>query len=726
MCHSVVHARQRLSLLACLAGTCACLTLAPVTRAGDQVDSPEALVEQSQESPSDSTISSEHSIDDGDQTNESSSRSESSNTSAELADLAELDDSLDLMFADFDVIVSASRTTQSAQLASAAVSTLSGEFLHYSGVTRIEDAFDFALGVDILRVDRSRSAIGVRGLHQIFSDRTLFLQNGRNISNALYGGIDLQQHALFIENIERIEFLRGPGSGAWGANAFNGVINVIEKSPRDTAGTLTQYTITEYGDQQGFFRVGDSDESLSWRLSGQFDHRKSSNDAVGGPDLSEDDWSRSRQFSFDAVYDIDASSAFEFGGSYTHLDRGTVEELGLNSEADIRVDRGSAYAKLIHTLESGSELSLNWYGSYSDESQPTLWRASMYDTTFDGQFTFRPTDEHEVTVGGTVRYINFETTPPDAGDFLESQTEAETWIGGFISNRWQVTDRWTVEGQARYDWYSGTEGDFAGRLAVLRLLDPDGNHVLRFGAARSFRTPQSGVRDFELRTQEIEIPGLPVRLFGLNFDRPGEVNNEQLYSLELGYAGKLTDNISLNSDLYYQRYYDLTGIAAELEPEPQVGRQFFSVGNVGNATAWGFETELKYQDESNSFAVWYAFNDLQFSSGVENVRAFAPAPHKVGLRARTHLTDALVLSANYRFMDQTPAIVAFGIPDIRDNHRLDITLAIKDPSSTVEILLGVADVFDETDTPINTQSNPFGDPLETPGQSFFARVQIEF
>lgn len=642
-----------------------------------------------------------------------------------LDEFESLDESLDLLLEDFDVVVSASRTAQSASLASAAVSTLSSEFLHYSGARNIQDVFEFALGTDVLRLDRNRWAIGVRGLHQTFSDRTLFLQNGRNISDPIYGGIDFQRQPIFVENIERIEFLRGPGSGAWGANAFNGVVNVIEKSPRDTAGVLSQYSINEYGDQQAFLRLGESTDTLSWRVSAQFNEVESSDDAIDGGVFQSNDWSRSRLLSFDGVYDFDTESSFEFGGGYAHLERGSSGDFA-STFNDVRVDRGNAYAKLNHVLEDGSSLSLQWYGAYQDESSPGAWRADTADTTFDGQYTFQPADDHEMTIGATARYVHIEISDAVNGALLEDQTAAEAWLGGFISNRWQVTDQWIVEGQARYDWYSSTEGDFAGRLTVLRLLDPEGDHVLRFGAARSFRTPQLGIRGFTLQAQPIEAPGLPPDLFALNFETSTELDNEQLYSLELGYSGRLTERITLDADAYYMRYYDLTGIENLPEPQPQIGRRFARFTNVGGAVGWGFETELTYRDEQNSIALWYGMNHLTVDEQITNARSFGPARNKFGVRARTSLTEAVTASANYRFTDTTPAVTEFGIPDIRDSHRLDLTLAWSDPSSTFEILLGVEDVFDSTDTPIVPQTSPLSTPLETPGRTFFVRAQIEF
>ncbi|MBZ0172524.1 MAG: TonB-dependent receptor plug domain-containing protein, partial [Phycisphaerales bacterium] len=117
--------------------------------------------------------------------------------------LDDLDESVGLMFEDFDVVVTAGRTAQPINMTAVPVSVLTAKDIHLSGVATVPELFDFVPGMDALRIDRNLWSIGVRGLHQEFSDRTLLLVNGRTESSAFHGGIDFQLTPLFIEDIER-------------------------------------------------------------------------------------------------------------------------------------------------------------------------------------------------------------------------------------------------------------------------------------------------------------------------------------------------------------------------------------------------------------------------------------------------------------------------------------------------------------------------------------------
>jgi outer membrane cobalamin receptor len=106
-------------------------------------------------------------------------------------ELLDLGDSIDLLFEDFDIVISASRSAQTSNLAPVPVSILSSDDIHYSGVGELPELFAFVPGFDALQLDKNRWSLGVRGLHQTFSDRTLFLMNGRNVSSPVHGGVDL-------------------------------------------------------------------------------------------------------------------------------------------------------------------------------------------------------------------------------------------------------------------------------------------------------------------------------------------------------------------------------------------------------------------------------------------------------------------------------------------------------------------------------------------------------
>ena len=107
-------------------------------------------------------------------------------------------------------VISSGRQLQTLHVSSATISVMDAEDIHYSGSTTIPALLQFVPGLDVLKIDRNRAAIGARGLHQAFADRTIALIDGRNASSPIFGGPDFYRLPIFVEDIERIEVVRGP------------------------------------------------------------------------------------------------------------------------------------------------------------------------------------------------------------------------------------------------------------------------------------------------------------------------------------------------------------------------------------------------------------------------------------------------------------------------------------------------------------------------------------
>lgn len=638
-------------------------------------------------------------------------------------DNLDLGGTVDLLFEDFDIVISASRSEQSANLAPVPVSTISSDDIHYSGVGELPELFDFVPGVDALRLDKNRWALGVRGLHQTFSDRTLFLVNGRNASNPIYGGVDFPTLPIFLEDIDRVEIVRGPGGAAWGANAFNGVVNVIEKDLRDTTGVHLTTRITEHGDFRSFARIGAADDRFAWRISAEYNDIEPSNSdnlilstTTSAPAISED-FRRNSRMRFAGEYTIDDETTIDFSLGASHVERADSPFLAVQIDQDDRVDLLTGHLKYEQNRADGSSGYIQWYGTYIESDRPSLWAYDAFDQSIDAQYSFDRGDDHTVTLGGTARFITLDISQVRTTDALPSGTSDEQWIGFFVGDHWEIDDRWTLESQIRVDWYSETQVDWAGRAALLRALDTEKNHVVRVALAKAFRTPQTGLR--ELDSERFPLGG---GLFGVNFVPSGDIDNEELYSMELGYTGKLSDGLTLRADAYLQYYQDLTGAITLPEPAPSVGRLFFTIDNIGAARAWGFESELKYQRERFSASVWYAYNDFEFDLTNQNARAFLPAKHKLGSTLRYMPNDWLALNVNYRYTNTTPETF---VSEIEQYHRLDLNAAFAIDELHAEIQIGVTDLLDQTALRIFDQSaTSFA--AEVPGRTAFVQLHMDF
>ena len=135
-------------------------------------------------------------------------------------------------------VTTVSKAPEKIQVTPAAVYVLTQEDIRRSGATNIPDVLRLVPGVEIARIDSNQWSVGIRGFGSAFSRSVLVLIDGRNVYTPLFAGVYWDVQNLMLEDIERIEIIRGPGGTIWGANAVNGVIDIITKSARSTHGAL--------------------------------------------------------------------------------------------------------------------------------------------------------------------------------------------------------------------------------------------------------------------------------------------------------------------------------------------------------------------------------------------------------------------------------------------------------------------------------------------------------
>jgi len=622
-----------------------------------------------------------------------------------------------LLFADVPIVVSATRRPQQRNLSSAPISVVSSADLHFSGLTNVAEALTFTPGVDVAMLDRNRIAVGVRGHHDAASDRTLTLVDGRNASDAAFGTSLLMRLPIFIEDVDRVEVVRGPGGAAWGANAFNGVINIIMKEPEATPGTLISGRLNEFGDYDTQFRWGDSAGDWSWRLSAGGGAHESSEDAIDGDNFRSNDAGRNARINAEAVKSIE-DGTLRAGLAYGHFEEGDFE-LALRQpfgEGQTQVAR--AFARLDREFDGGGSGHVQWYTNFLKADEPSFQERQTLENDLEAQLNFAERAGHSVTIGGNVRHVYANAVAPDEQDFmLRGDAFNDFWVGAFILDRWQARDRLIVESQARVDYYTETGADWSGRLSALFSLDDESRHVVRLSAAKAFRAPLRGFTDGSFQGGPLPPPA-PPGTFAVTLLPAEDLDNEQIYSLEAGYTATLTDHLQFRADAYYQRLTDLIGVRT-LSSNGPVG--VFRFDNIDGADALGVEAELSLTRDNFTGSVWYAYNDLQTDQTNQDIRSFFPAEHKAGASARLSVGDQVTLNLNYRYNDAT----ADG-PDTRSipvNHRADFTIAHA-LDGRGEVMIGVTDLFDETDLPTAGIGSLTSHP--TPGRALFVRLQLHF
>ncbi len=631
-------------------------------------------------------------------------------------------------------VVSASRQQQSAAELTVPVSIITAEDIRAGGLTSIPEIIQFAPGVDVLKIGRNRYAVGIRGLHETFSDRTTLLVNGRQADNPVYGGPDFQGLPVMIDDIERIEILRSPGSASWGANALTGMINIVTKKPRSVLGGFARTSVTHLGDSYTHLRYADAKDKWSWRFSAGYENLKSSDDAVNGnasyklftPSLHSligfsnyeaHDFTRDRRFDAEAICDISQATQLSLGLAHTHVESGDFELGGFYPMENIREDHIRSFAKINHKRNNGDDYYLQWFSKFWNANWPMAALFSAQQNEFEGQYNFAAKNRHRTSIGASFRWDHINSSAPNAqqvrfgGDPIDEYN-----VGLFAIDRWRKTDRLTIESQIRGDWYSGTQADWSGRLTALYALDPQNNHTLRLSAAKAFRAPL-----VELRKASSTIIPMGGDLYVINVDPPGHLDNEETFALEAGYTGKLTQSLTLRTDAYYQKFNKLIGYRSRTN---LFGQSFATADNINGADAWGNEVELILTKGKAKLSAWYAYNNFEYNRPNQDFGAFLPAKHKAGLSARMMLDRGWDFNTNYKFTDTTRGNPFTGNNDVGSSNRLDLTLTKHIAGDRGRVILGVSDVLKAKHEPIRESIRYAGH--KTPGRTFFVSLMFRF
>ena len=627
-----------------------------------------------------------------------------------------------LLFQDMTVVVSASRQKQPENLLSAPVSVITADDLHYGGHSTIQEALRYAPGVDVIRMDRNRYGVGIHGLEGMFSDRTMTLVDGMPADSPAFGGPEFSSLSVMMEDIERIEIVRGSGGAAWGANALSGVINIITKDPETVPGLFVTSSVSQYGDSSSQMRFADASGKWKWLLSAGYEDLKSSADVL---DLAEnekgEDFQRRTVARGKLSYKTESELALTFGAGVTGTDKGPFETSGISDTGTNELNTASAYIKAEKVFNSDVEGYVRWAGRYQDMDRPSYGAAEyqVMENDFEAQVNMTGWASHSVAFGGNFKTTSLSSRPKEPDVFtLVEEDITEQWFGLFGSDRYQFSKQLLFEVQLRGDYFSEGEADWSGRLSSIYGVDSEMNHVLRLSAAKSYRQPVGFIRNAVFRNN-LQTAG-----FDFQFSVDPNMESEQAWSLESGYHWTVSEKITFKTDLYYMWYEDLIGAS-----QPEFGvtasglpAYRFYIDNTGNAEGYGAEFELDYNAGPFLWSIWYAFNDFETEHAHQSVRAFLPARNKLGTNLRWSIDDNWTFNGQYAYSSPVGEDVSDN--EIETANHLDLTISRRFMQKNGEIMLGVMDLLQKEYDPVIGLDQTSGHTI--PGRMFFCRLQYTF
>ena len=459
-------------------------------------------------------------------------------------------------------VTSVSKKEQKLSKTGAAIFVINQEDIQRSGATNIPDLLRLIPGVDVARVDSNRWSISIRGFNDQHADKVLVLIDGRSVYSPSFSGVFWDMEDVPLENIDRIEVIRGPGGTVWGANAVNGVINIITKSSKATQGGLISAgggsedygdTLAQYGGQIG--------QTGTYRIFGKFFDIGSSVFPNGG--RASDGWT-AEHGGFRSDWDLSTTDSLTVQGDFlrtresqtiTGLTPSTFPLMTTFNDA-ISVTASNVLGRWNHNLANGSQMSLQLYDDYSRHfEQGFLDAQNTVDLDFQHHIALG--SRNDLVWGLGARVIDSQYGNGYSLTILPHR-RLDRLFDVFLQDELRLTHSLslTIGSKLEHNDFTGFEYEPSAQL----VWTPTEKQALWISGARAIREPSS--LDDGLRSDAASFPVGPsygvLRVLGST-----NVKAETLRDFEVGYRAQASKRFSLDVTAFNGFYRNLEVVVAQ-------------------------------------------------------------------------------------------------------------------------------------------------------------------
>ncbi|AXA91537.1 TonB-dependent siderophore receptor [Massilia sp. YMA4] len=474
------------------------------------------------------------------------------------------------------VITSVSRQEERLANAAASVFIISAADIRRSGARSLPEALRLAPNLQVARQTARDYAITARGFNGQFANKLLVMIDGRSVYSPLFSGVFWETQDVVMEDIERIEVISGPGATIWGANAVNGVINIITRSAKDTQGGLATVSAGNRERDATVRYGGVLGNGGHYRLYGRYTDVDDSERANGTPDAS---GLRRRQAGFRADWDRPLGGLTLSGDAY-------AIDLAQPGRPDAPLSGANLIARVTRKLTDDSDLRLQLVLDHVERNQPFAFIERLDVVDLDAQHSMRVAGRHNIAWGAGYRYARDRLTPSLVYGFLPAERSMH-WGSLFAQDEWALRDdlRLTVGAKVEHNNYTGAE-----YLPNLRLAWSASPTQLVWGSlSRTVRAPSRIDRDYHTPAVPILIGKVPRFTVGGGPDFQSETANVA----ELGYRIQPSLEWSYAATAFYADYDRLR------TQEPNVNGPAYSglleVRNMAAGQTRGIEMWARWQ-----------------------------------------------------------------------------------------------------------------------------------
>jgi iron complex outermembrane receptor protein len=561
----------------------------------------------------------------------------------------------------------------------AAITVITQEDLRRLGITNLPDALRLVPGVEVAQINSQEWAVSARGFNNEFANKLLVLIDGRSVYGSGFGGVVWGVQNVVMEDVDRIEVIRGPGGALWGANAVNGVINIITKGAAATQGGLVSAAggTTEQPDVAARYG-GTIGANATYRAYLKYNREDNLETQAGGavPDQTHDmqaggrmDWTPTRD------------DHLTLQGDY-YVDRFTESQVMPNlvppyDWTDIVDDRntgGNALARWTHQLEENSSLAIQAYVDTFHQEQAGAFQAAQ-TVDFDAQHRFSLWDRNDVVWGLGYRHIDgsFGNSP-----FVSWNPDhyIEQLYSVFVQDEISVVpDRLsvTVGSKVEHNIYTGFETQPSLRMA----FKPTGRQTLWAAVSRAVRTPsRSDLTDLVNLAVVPPTATAPEELISSagNF----HLEAEELLAYELGYRVEIGPAIAVDMTAFHN-HYDRIILQSLVTPQfifiPPYGPGYVHIltldQNAGVMETYGAELAAQW----NVTTYWHlsaSYSWLSQHENIDNPYLSGSPPQQAQVRSTVVLPWNAELTAAVFYVDSLQSPYGIGVESIPSYVRTDL------------------------------------------------------
>lgn len=505
-------------------------------------------------------------------------------------------------------ITSVSKKSQNLNEAPAAISVITGDEIRRSGALTLPEALRLVPGVQVARVDSAQSAVSVRGFNDTFSQKLLVLMDGRSIYTPLFSGTLWQAQDTMLEDLDRIEVIRGPGSSVWGANAVNGVINIVSKPARETQGfLLTGGAGSDHLGLAGVRYGAQLGTNVFFRIYGKYDDWDNFH-LVNGGDANDAWWKGQGGFRLD--WDPSWSDRFTLQGDLSGLTMDqTSPQITLPVFGVPPPPGGYGAGAMSHWDQNGGNLLSRWTHQFSEDSELSvqayydrerLKMALIQETrdTFDLDLRHRlPIGaRNEIVWGGGYRLSQAQMKDGIAVN-MSRDSRSDQIVNFFVQDEIKLLPEklsLTLGSKIEHNDYTGFEFEPGTRLS----WTPTAKQTVWAAVARAVRTPSQFESDATVNLG-IAPASPPMNPFPTLVSVAGNADfkSESLIAYELGYRVQAHPRLTIDTSIFVNDYSDLrsTESALDMSNVPNYLQAVSTFRNQASGQTYGGEIAATWQ-----------------------------------------------------------------------------------------------------------------------------------